>query len=47
MCPYNYEITEDGHMIVDGEDFGDAEQFFAEGEKLRELVHLWHEVAHA
>jgi hypothetical protein len=34
-------------MIVEGEDFGDAEQFFAEGEKLRSLVRLWDDVARA
>ena len=46
-CPYEFKVTPDGRMIVDGEDFGDAERFFAEGERLRSLVRLWHDVARA
>jgi hypothetical protein len=44
-CPYDYEITKDGRLIIDGEDFGNAEARFAEGEKLRSIVRLWDSVA--
>lgn len=44
-CPYDYEITEDGRMVIDGEDFGDAEKFFEDGMKLRAIVRIWHEVS--
>lgn len=44
-CPYAYEITKDGRLIIEGEDFGNAEACFAEGRKLHELVTVWHEVS--
>jgi len=44
-CPYAFEITPDGRLIIDGEDFGPAEDRLGEGERLRSIVRLWHEVA--
>lgn len=43
-CPYDFEIR-DNRLIIDGEDFGDVDACLAEGQKLRELVHVMHEVA--
>ena len=43
-CPYNYEIR-DGHMFIEGEDFGDCKEFFAKGRLLRELTRTLHQIA--
>ena len=45
-CPYEYEIK-DGHLFIEGEDFGEAEQAFELGEKLIALTRILHEVATA
>jgi len=42
-CPYEYEIK-DGKLIIEGEDFGDAEEAFSGGRKLIELVRVMAEV---
>lgn len=42
-CPYNYEIK-DGHVFIEGEDFGTVEQFNVAGEQLSRLVRIWHGV---
>ena len=46
MCPYDYEIK-DGHMFIEGEDFGDVNEFFAKGKVLREFVSTCHQIAYA
>lgn len=43
-CPYDYEIK-DGHMFIEGEDFGDCKEFFAKGRLLRELTMTLHQIA--
>lgn len=43
-CPYEYEVK-DGHLFIEGEDYGDAEEAFALGEKLVAFTHILHEVA--
>ena len=43
-CPYEYEIK-DGHMFIEGEDFGDCKEFFAKGRLLRELTMTLHQIA--
>ena len=43
-CPYDYEIR-DGHMFIEGEDFGDCKEFFAKGRLLRELTMTLHQIA--
>ena len=43
-CPYEYEIR-DGHMFIEGEDFGDCKEFFAKGRLLRELTMTLHQIA--
>ncbi len=45
VCPYVYEITDDGRLIIEGEDVGDAKEFLDAGEKLRDLLFLWREVS--
>ena len=45
-CPYDYEIK-DGHMFIEGEDFGDVNEFFAKGKLLREFVSACHQIAYA
>ena len=42
-CPYEYEIK-DGHLFIEGEDYGDAETAFALGEKLLAFTRIMHEV---
>ena len=44
-CPYQHYVTADGRLIIEGEDFGDAETAFAEGRALSGIVRLWHEVS--
>ena len=43
-CPYEYEIK-DGHLFIEGEDYGEAEEAFEHGEKLIALTRILHEVA--
>ena len=43
-CPYDYEIR-DGHMFIEGEDFGEVNAFFAEGKLLRQFVSVCHQIA--
>ena len=43
-CPYEYEIK-DGHLFIEGEDYGVAEDAFELGEKLIALTRFLHEVA--
>ena len=45
-CPYEYEITDDGTLIIDGESYGDASNCFELGGRLRALVTVMHEIAH-
>lgn len=45
-CPYDYEIR-DGRMFIEGEDFGEATEFFEKGKKLRGFLRVCHEVAMA
>jgi hypothetical protein len=45
VCPYNYEITPDGRLTIDGEDFGDKELALAHGRALSHIVQLWHKVS--
>ena len=45
-CPYEYEIK-DGHLFIEGEDFGKAEDAFELGEKLIAFTRVLHEVATA
>ena len=43
-CPYEYEIK-DGHLFIEGEDYGEAEKAFELGEKLIAFTRVLHEVA--
>lgn len=43
-CPYPYEIR-GSILFIEGEEWGDAQQFFDEGEKIRSLVRALHEIA--
>ena len=43
-CPYEYEIK-DGHLFIEGEDYGEAEEAFELGEKLIAFTRILHEVA--
>ena len=43
-CPYEYEIK-DGHLFIEGEDYGEAEEAFELGEKLIAFTRVLHEVA--
>ncbi len=45
-CPYEYEIK-DGHLFIEGEDYGEAEKAFELGEKLIAFTRVLHEVATA
>ena len=45
-CPYEYEIK-DGHLFIEGEDYGEAEEAFELGEKLIAFTRILHEVATA
>ena len=45
-CPYDYEIK-DGHLFIEGEDYGEAEKAFELGEKLVAFTRILHEVATA
>ena len=45
-CLYDYEIK-DGHLFIEGEDYGDADAAFAQGEKLLAFTRILHEVATA
>ncbi len=45
-CPYDYEIK-DGHLFIEGEDYGEAEKAFELGEKLIAFTRVLHEVATA
>ncbi len=44
-CPYDYEITDDGRIIVEGEDMGDAVTFFAQGRALRNFIRVCHDIS--
>lgn len=44
-CPYDFEVTKDGRLIIDGEDFGNKDAALAQGNAISRLVRLWHEVA--
>gem|GEM_PF-4303587 len=43
-CPYHYEVRE-GRLFIEGEDFGEAESAFAQGEKLLAFTRVLHEIA--
>jgi hypothetical protein len=45
-CPFPYEIK-DGHLIIEGEDYGEAEKAFANGERLLAFTRVLHEIATA
>lgn len=44
-CPYDFEVTKDGRLIIDGENFGDKDTALAQGNALSRMVRLYHEVA--
>lgn len=43
QCPYQHEVK-DGHVFIDGEDFGTEDEFERQGDKLSRLVQLWNGV---
>ena len=43
LCPYTYEII-DGRLIIEGEDFGEAEKALQDGKKMIELVRIMADV---
>ncbi len=43
-CPFAYEIR-DGHLIIEGEDFGNAVEAFALGEKLCAFTRILYEIS--
>lgn len=45
-CPYRYHVA-DERLIIDGEDYGDAEEALVRGMRLVELVRVWAEVERA
>jgi len=45
-CPYDYEVK-NGRLFIENIDFGVAEDCFAQGEKLRDVIRVMHEVATA
>lgn len=44
-CPYNYEITKDGRLVIEGEDFGIADECFQKGEQLGRMIRLWNDIS--
>lgn len=38
-------VTEDGRLVIEGEDYGDKDAALAQGAALSQAVRLWHGVA--
>ena len=43
-CPVPHAVV-DGRLIVEGEDWGDAIELYAEGKKIRDYIHICNRVA--
>jgi len=44
-CPYEFEVTKDDRLIIEGEDYGNAQASFDEGDKVIDAIRIWHKVS--